>query len=124
MTFNWSDYLSLARELLGKATTPFSQEAKQRSAISRAYYAAFIEARNFLRDQDGVIIPQESPHQYVIKQFKNSPDSARGRVGRKLQFLRYYRNQADYDDTVVELTKKSKDALTLARQIISGLSRL
>lgn len=49
MTFNWSEYLDLARELTGKDTTPASQSAKLRSAISRSYYAAFIQARNFLR---------------------------------------------------------------------------
>lgn len=36
MTFEWSEYLNLARELAGKATTPANQEAKLRAAISRA----------------------------------------------------------------------------------------
>ena len=39
MSFDWSEYLDLAREL-----AKFS-EAGQRSAISRAYYAAFCTAR-------------------------------------------------------------------------------
>ncbi len=62
MSFDWSEYLNLAQELAGKATTPASQEAKLR-AISRAYYAAFVQARNFLRDRDGLTIPRESTHQ-------------------------------------------------------------
>ena len=42
MSFTWTEYLALAEELSGgePAATP-SEEARQRSAISRAYYAAF-----------------------------------------------------------------------------------
>jgi uncharacterized protein (UPF0332 family) len=51
MSFNCSDYLDLARELIGQTDITASEEAKLRSAISRAYYAAFIQARNHLLDE-------------------------------------------------------------------------
>lgn len=124
MTFNWSEYLNLARELAGKATTPSSQQAKLRSAISRAYYAAFIQARNFLRDHDNLTIPRKNTHQYVINQFRNSPDIMRANLGRNLQRLRSYRNQADYKDIVIGLASKSQEALSLSRRIISELGSL
>lgn len=124
MTFNWSEYLNLARELTGKVITPASQEAKLRSAISRSYYAAFIQARNFLREQEHLTIPPQNTHQYVMNQFKNSSETARQGVGRRLQRLRDYRNRADYDDTVSGLAGKSQEALGLARRIISGLANL
>jgi len=41
MSFDWSEYLDIARELAGQATASSSAEAKKRCAISRAYYAAF-----------------------------------------------------------------------------------
>ena len=71
MNFDWSEYLNIARELAGQATASFSAEAKKRSAISRAYYAAFCSARNHLRDRDN---DQNIPvggdaHGYVRKQF-------------------------------------------------------
>ena len=44
MSFDWSQYLNLAKELTDQPTTPANQEAKLRDAISRAYYAAFILA--------------------------------------------------------------------------------
>lgn len=124
MTFNWSEYLNLAQELTGSATTPSSQEAKLRSAISRAYYAAFIQARNFLRDREGLTIPLENTHQYVINQFKNSHDRVRKKVGGRLFRLRQARNEADYKDAVVGLVQNSQDALTLARRVISALASL
>jgi len=44
MSFNWSDYLDVAQELIekarGQAKDHSQQEANLRSAISRAYYAA------------------------------------------------------------------------------------
>ena len=48
--FDWEHYLNLAYELAG--TSPPSvpdAEAKSRAAISRAYYAAFCHARNYLK---------------------------------------------------------------------------
>jgi hypothetical protein len=51
MSFDWSKYLNVAKELAGVETSAASQEAKLPAAISRAYYAAFIKARNHLRDK-------------------------------------------------------------------------
>lgn len=76
MSFDWLEYLNLAQELAGQATKPSSQEAKLRSAVSRAYYAAFCEARNHLRGE-GHSIPRFNPHRYVIDQFLDSPDRVR-----------------------------------------------
>ena len=37
MSFDWSQYLNVAKQLAGHATTPANQEARLRAAISRAY---------------------------------------------------------------------------------------
>lgn len=124
MKFNWSEYLILARQLAEKETNPASEEAKLRAAASRAYYAAFIKARNFLRDRSGLVIPRKNTHRYVIQQFKSSPNQARKKVGRRLERLRDYRLLADYQDTVSEFPDKTEEALTLARRIIAGLDSL
>ncbi|MFB2917012.1 HEPN domain-containing protein [Aerosakkonema funiforme] len=124
MTFNCSEYLNLARELAGKSTAASSEEAKLRSAISRAYYAAFIQARNLLRDRDNLTIPRDKAHKYVIEQFQNSVDDKRRKLGEKLQRLRDFRNQADYNDTFPKVAAKTEEALGLARRIILGISNL
>ena len=51
MSFDWSNYLDLARELQRQGAIHSSKEAELRSSISRAYYAAFCKARNYLRDR-------------------------------------------------------------------------
>lgn len=125
MSFDWLQYLILAKELDGQATAPASPEARRRSAISRAYYAAFIGARNYLQKQEGHSIPKTSDaHKYVSEQFKRSSDPVRQDIGRKLERLRTTRNQADYNDTATGLFTNTKIAIKRAEQIISKLSSL
>jgi uncharacterized protein (UPF0332 family) len=124
MSFDWSEYLDLAQELAGRATGPSSQEAKLRSAISRAYYAAFCKARNHLRDNEGLPIPKVDVHRYVRDQFKNSPDKARKEVGENLNRMRKDRNKADYDDRITRLADVTTKAVRLADQVIHRLRSL
>ena len=44
MSFNWIDYLTFASALVDDPENPGPSEAALRSAISRAYYAAFKKA--------------------------------------------------------------------------------
>ena len=46
MAFDWTEYLTLAQELVQR-----EEEACLRSAISRAYYAAFGKARERLEQE-------------------------------------------------------------------------
>ena len=49
--FDWKQYLDLARDLSQPMTSDAgTREARLRSAVSRAYYAAFCHARNYSRD--------------------------------------------------------------------------
>lgn len=56
MTFDWLDYLTLAQNLV-EQTVIVSEQAKFRSAISRAYYAAFHQAKQVLEEKDRLTIP-------------------------------------------------------------------
>jgi uncharacterized protein (UPF0332 family) len=48
MSFPWAKYLELATSLALEDPTVVFQEERYRSAISRAYYAAFHRARLYL----------------------------------------------------------------------------
>ncbi|QFS42769.1 HEPN domain-containing protein [Nostoc sphaeroides] len=125
MSFDWSQYLNLAKELTDQPTTPANQEAKLRDAISRSYYAAFILARNYLRDQEGISIPKISDaHRYVWEQFKLNPHPQRQLIANNLKRLRAYRNQADYVDKFPGLAGATIIALDLSEEVISILSNL
>jgi hypothetical protein len=125
MSFDWTNYLNLAQELTGSPIAPSNEEAKLRSAISRAYYAAFIKARNYLRDQERYLTPAGgNPHYDVPLQFQQSSDAARRAIGVNLNRLRKDRNVADYADRFNGLSAASNLAIQRAIQILVTLSRL
>jgi uncharacterized protein (UPF0332 family) len=125
MSFEWLEYLDLARELAGQPAKRAHEEARLRAAISRAYYAIFCKCRNHLRDKEGHRIPPGGKaHQYVRNNFKKSADKRRKRIGYDLTRLRSDRNRADYDDSVAMLDALTKTDLALADRIIVRLSKL
>jgi hypothetical protein len=90
------EYYKLAQELAGISQTPADAEAKMRAAISRMYYAAFCQARNYLRDREGLTIPAGArAHRFACDTFRNSQDRMRQKVGDRLDKLRVHRNRAD-----------------------------
>ena len=55
MSFAWREYLTVAEALLRARNTFAPPEARYRTAISRAYYAAYGAARNHARDYEGYV---------------------------------------------------------------------
>src|SRR5215216_3164809 len=106
MSFDWTEYLSLAEALQGVPVSgpPVGIEAEQRASVSRAYYSAFILARNRLRDVDLVHIPRTgAAHVFVAQRYEFDPDPRRMHIGILLSRLRSIRNNCDDDDRVPRL---------------------
>ena len=132
MSFDWTEYLHLAKELANQKTDkPSSPEAKYRSSISRAYYAAHGKAKNYLASVRNITIP-ESPeaHQLVIEKFKelgiNDNNQQCIDISSSLKTLRTQRNIADYKELLRKLNISSKAilAISTAEQVITDLSKL
>ena len=99
MSFDWSEYLTLAQELTSASISSPIQEAHLRAAISRAYYAAFCKARNYLHNKDGYLTPRgTNAHLDVIMKFERSSNMGRRKVGALLRSLRGIRNLVDYEE--------------------------
>lgn len=124
MSFDWLDYLDLAEELAGQGKAVSSQESRLRSAVSRAYYAAFCKARNRLRDQEKLTMPPFDVHKYVWNQFKGSSARVRKEIGMNGDRLKKDRVKVDYDDTIPNVASLTVKALRLSSQIINRLDRL
>ncbi|WP_449416999.1 HEPN domain-containing protein [Phormidium nigroviride] len=134
MIFDWSEYFNLAQELaaISSNNSTANQEAKLRSAVSRAYYAVFCLARNYLRDveQDPRLSSNKTydinDHQYVAEEFifNHLKSQKITDIGRDLTRLRQMRNKADYADTIFNLLKDVKTALKLAQNIMTTLTEL
>ena len=120
MPFQWDDYLRLAEEL----ATRQGDEAAERSAISRAYYAALGRAADLLRSEGRSISPRTT-HGDIWRAFKNSSDARRVEVGQQLDALRQLRNRADYDSSFNgDPTAVARDAATLARRVLDALDEV
>ncbi len=118
--FNWAEYLELAEVLVGVEP----QEAAWRSAVSRAYYAAFKSAYNFLC-AEGVRLPAGIPgsHMNVWRRFRGS-GPARRSVGLKGDRLRRRRTGADYDDSKPIVRQDVDYAIQEAKHVLATLKAI
>ncbi len=135
MSFNWSYYRDVARELTEqakKAPLPELEEAKCRAAISRAYYAAFGRARAHLIDFDGREEPKGKKginfHDYVIDAFLvYRDDLTRVGIANCLRDMRDERNEADYNlgcKKIVNMAESAKRNLRWADRVFNLLDSL
>lgn len=118
MHFAWVEFLGLARELQGKSGDEFSVEAANRSAVSRAYYAAFCTVRNYAEMYLGF---QRTTTAQDHEQLRLRLIQQGGQwlvVARRLNQLRQWRNQCDYDDIVPNLDQLTISAIERASMVI------
>jgi uncharacterized protein (UPF0332 family) len=126
MSFDWSDYLSLAESLSQHPEAPGPEEAALRAAISRAYYAAYCTARNFAHSRGEITLTRTAgDHQLVIGHFKGSEDRGKKSIGLWLDRLRDNRNSADYDDTLTGNPRsQAQSSIAQARNVLTKLNTL
>ena len=119
MPFSWGEYLRLAEEL-GQRT---DDQASLRSAISRAYYAVFCTARDFL-EREGIPLPSVSLHVAVWQDFQNDPRRQWVNIGRLGERLRYARTRADYEGNFPRLPVVTALSIATARVVLHQLQTL
>ncbi len=121
--FDWGAYHLLARDLLSQADRSQQKEAALRSAVSRAYYAAFHATEDYLKGtkkypsmQENSAITEGS-HNRIINTFINDTDHpAWEKIGKKLKRLKLARTWADYNPfgqefiNTDEVAKKVREA--------------
>jgi len=120
MRFDWAEFLNLARYLQGDSTVAFSQEAGLRTAVSRAYYAAFGHAVEFARVKLRYRPTYDwQDHRNVRQHFVNSGkvDIAQG-----LEEMRQWRNDCDYrSDADPMISIRVESAINRADRILGAL---
>ena len=132
MAFNWEEYLILAEELMGQQSKPACSEAKARCSLSRAYYAAYSVAFDYLVGQ-GELTPKsgQAYHTVVIQKFgklsrreatKSTPRSVTcNDIASYLGDLLPKRVQADYHNPlqITDLSTTVEWQLLNAHEVIS-----
>jgi uncharacterized protein (UPF0332 family) len=113
---NFREYLPLAATLAAGTT-----RAEWRTAVSRAYYAAFHVARELLTSL-GFHPPQgDRAHGYLWIRVANAGVGAVQVAGNRLNLLRRERNRADYDAHVSVTQVMATDGVRVAEEIIRVL---
>ncbi len=118
MPFDWKEYLRLAEELSTR-----QEDAALRSAISRAYYAAFCSARNHLQKQGEPLSRSGDSHKAVWESFQRKGRSY-ATIYQHSHRLKNDRRKADYEDEVRNLSESVVAALRSANAILHWLEQL
>jgi|GEM_PF-325683 len=117
--FDWREFLELARDWKDRSGAAYSAEAANRASVSRAYYAAFCHTRNYAENKLGFRRTSTPKDHRLLRdcllQLENPPWPE---VAEKLDELRKWRNQCDYDDEVSDVKGMVLDAITTAEEII------
>ncbi len=133
--FDWQEYYLLAGELLSQADNNPRKEAMLRSAVSRAYYAAFHRACDYLKEVNKYPARQEfesnrkETHRLLIDRFMGNPNRPEwNEIGQMLYSLKDFRQKADYVTSVEkhvfrkigkveELVDKAKEVIDLINSL-------
>jgi uncharacterized protein (UPF0332 family) len=111
--FEWVTFFRLAEELVGRPS-----EADQRTAMSRAYYAAFHQWRRVAVDAGASFPRSGDVHRKVVEWMRGHRMPAVRVMGAKLSRLRLIRNKADYEDRALA-PEYVEQAMSLARALLS-----
>ncbi|MDZ7728595.1 MAG: hypothetical protein U5Q44_10615 [Dehalococcoidia bacterium] len=104
--------LAYARELSAD-----EREVAQRTAVSRAYYAAFLQLRQSALDASSLPGQRTAADHYRLQRLLK--DVAHLRTQHVCRWLRELRNQADYDLAEAFGLRSSRTALALAQTLIA-----
>jgi len=119
VSFTGSDFLTFAQNLvLGSPT-----EAELRNAISRAYYAAFLRAREYCWHKGDIVDQTGRAHEQVRR---NLQRRGQRHLAADLLNLHLLRKNADYDITFPkpDLSAEANAAEQLAAMVIAAIDAL
>lgn len=124
MSFDWNEYFHLAKELSGDKNHNGNEEARERSAISRAYYSVVIQARTKISLLNGEKAPRKNTHAWTIKKFNSNTSPQAKSIGARLLRLKKRRERADYDDHIMNREAELRSALIEAEKLIADIKKI
>ncbi|HZJ67067.1 MAG TPA: hypothetical protein VFD36_26355 [Kofleriaceae bacterium] len=117
---DWAGFLALATRMAAE-----DGEAELRSAVSRAYYSAYNDARRYVRNKAPMFSFKDDQHWLVWDWFAAAPGQA-PQVATLGTALRKTRNRADYNvyTPMQNLKYEAMTAVQKATKILSLLDSL
>lgn len=119
MSFDWSEFLGLARSLKGRSGPLYSEEAADRTAVSRSYYAAFCHVRNYAEGRLGFRRTRTGRDHGLLRDHLRNQGEPWVEIAEYLEDLQKWRGQCDYDDIVPNLKILVSNAISTAEEIIA-----
>lgn len=117
--FDWNDFKTLAEELRQR-----NDEAAQRAAISRIYYAVYWRARNFLESEGFILRQYEASHVQIWNEYKQKVGQTNKAVGKSGSELHRFRVQADYVADIKDIKQVTNDSFKLAENVLAYLQQI
>ncbi len=121
MRFEWREFLELARDIQNYSGPGYSREAAWRTAVSRAYYAAFCHARNYAEANLGFQPNRDWTDHRGLREHFQKLGQPWINIAARLQRIRRWRNDCDYSDVVPDLPNLVKFAIKEAEDVIAQL---
>jgi uncharacterized protein (UPF0332 family) len=126
MTFNWRDFLTFAENIKIAPDEPGPKEAALRSAVSRAYYAAFQAALEFGAAEH--FSPKQSgeDHFGIRRYFQQytPKNDVRSKIALQLQRLYDFRRKADYEKAITNPVSLADWSIKSSQVIFRYLEQL
>jgi len=130
MSFDWNEYLALARQLAARQRPTVSDEALWRAAVSRAYYCVYHRALAVAQARDGYRYNRAAAlgsHEALIQHYLQYAHPDRQQIASSLEMLRNRRVGADYYNRMPagSLTRNIVTlTFTMSRATLQALARL
>jgi len=100
VAFDWREFLQLAKALRSFSVPSFSAEAAKRSAVSRAYYAAFCHTRNYAEKHLGFQRTRSGKDHGFLRKHLGQQGPYWKQIEDELRDLHEWRKRCDYDDAI------------------------
>ncbi|WP_017662604.1 HEPN domain-containing protein [Baaleninema simplex] len=125
--FDGKNFLVLAEKIL--KNSQFPSEASYRTSISRAYYAVFLTAREYIKVKNptnwqNIITRGGNVHKKVKNYYASRFGNNGKRITNKLNSLRKKRNNADYEISTVITKSQAEQACLDAKTAINLIGQL
>ena len=127
MAYNWREFLTFAENIEAAPAVPGPEEAALRSAVSRAYYAAFRAALELGLQAGFQSSHTGEDHSKIREFFRNaSPKNPHKQdISTQLGRLLDYRRQADYDNVLRQKPgNMAFYAIGMAKKVFTDIDEL
>lgn len=118
MSFDWNEFRQLAEQLKQS-----ENEASQRTAISRIYYADYHQAKLYLENEGFIFRQFESSHRQIWDEFKDKGRTFAA-IGNTGDRLRANRVKADYIAEIEDIDFLVQRSFELAENALAYLQQI